>query len=59
MRELISMGQRLFVTLSYLVTGYAYVTIASGSYRISPANVGRRVKETCAVIWNYCVIKDM
>ena len=57
MREPISVGQRLCVTLRYLVTGDAHVTIAA-SYRMRPTTVGRIVKETCAVIWN-CVIKDM
>ena len=39
------------VTLRYLVTGDAHVTIAA-SYRMGPATVGRIVKETCAVIRN-------
>ena len=34
MHESISVGQRLYVTLRYLVTGNAHVTIAA-SYRIS------------------------
>ena len=51
MREPISVDQRLYVTLRYLVTGDANVTIAA-SYRMSPTTVGRIVKETCAVIWN-------
>ena len=51
MREPISVGQRLCVTLRYLVTGDAHVTIAA-SYRMSPTTAGRIVKETCAVIWN-------
>ena len=49
MREPISVGQRLCVTLRYLVTGDAHVTIAA-SYRMSPTTVRRIVKETCAVI---------
>ena len=51
MCEPISVGQRLCVTLSYLVTGDAHVTIAA-SYRMSPTTVGRIVKETCTVTWN-------
>ena len=51
MREPVSVGQRLCVTLRYFVTGDAHVTIAA-SYRMSPTTVGRIVKETCAVIWN-------
>ena len=51
MREPISVGQRLCVTLRYLVTGDAHVTIAA-SYRMGPSTVGRIVKETCAVIRN-------
>ena len=47
MRKPISVG----VTLRYLVTGDAHVTIAA-SYRMSLTTVGRIVKETCAVIWN-------
>ena len=57
MREPISVDQRLYVTLRYLVTGDANVTIAA-SYRMSQTTVGRIVKETCAV-GIYCVIKDM
>ena len=50
-REPISVGQRLCVTLRYLVTGDAHVTIAA-SYRMSPTTVGCIVNETCAVISN-------
>ena len=46
MREPISVGQRLCVTLRYLVTGDAHVTIAP-SYRMSSTTVARIVKETC------------
>ena len=48
-REPISVGQRLCITLRYLVTGNAHVTIST-SYRMSPTTAGRIVKETCAVI---------
>ena len=48
-REPISVGQRLCITLRYLVTGNAHVTIAT-SYRMSPTTAGRIVKETSAVI---------
>ena len=51
MREPSSVGQRLCVTLRYLVTEDAHVTIAA-SYRMSPTTVARIVKETCVVIWN-------
>ena len=57
MRESISVGQRLCITLRYLVTGDAHVTIA-GSYRMSPTTAGRIVKETCAVIWNVLCDKE-
>ena len=50
-REPISVGQRLCVTLRYLVTGDAHVTIAA-SHRMSPTTVGCIVNETCAVISN-------
>ena len=53
MRKPISVG----VTLRYLVTGDAHVTIAA-SYRMSPTTVGRIVKETCAVIWNVLCDKE-
>ena len=49
MRELISVGQTFCVTLRYLVTGDAHLTIAV-SYRMSPTTVGRIVKETCAIL---------
>ena len=57
MREPISVGQRLCVTLRYLVTGDTHVT-AAASYRMSPTTVGRIVKETCAVIWNVLCDKE-
>ena len=49
MREPISVGQKLCVTLRYLVTGDAHVTIAA-SYRMSPTTVKRIMKAICVVI---------
>ncbi|XP_046862566.1 uncharacterized protein LOC124456074 [Xenia sp. Carnegie-2017] len=46
MRELISVDQRLFVTLRYLATGDAHTTIAA-NYRKSSTTVGRIIYETC------------
>ena len=54
-REAIGPGERLCVTLRFLVTGDAFATIAH-SYRMSETTVGRIVKDTCEVIWN--VLKD-
>ena len=42
---------RHWVTLRYLVTGDAQVTIGS-SYRISPTSMGRLISETTVVIWD-------
>ena len=50
-RKVASPAERLSVTLRYLSTGDAHVTIAS-SYRISPPVVGRIIRDTCKVIWN-------
>jgi len=50
-RESISADQRLCITLRYLVTGDAKITIAS-SYRVGPATVGRIISETCNAIWS-------
>ena len=55
-REPIGPEQRLCVTLRYLVTGDAYVTIAA-SYRISPTSVGRIIKETTGGIWDVLLEK--
>lgn len=46
MRELISVDRRLLVTLRYLTTGDAHMTIAA-NYRMSPTTVGRIISETC------------
>ena len=43
-------AERLCVTLRYLVTGDAQVTIAA-SYRISPTSIGRMIFECCEAIW--------
>ena len=51
MREPICERERLCVTLRYLVTGDAQVTIAA-SYRMSPSVVGRIISETCGAIWD-------
>ena len=50
-REAISPGERLSVTLRYLVTGDAQTTIAA-SYRMSKTSVHRIIKETTRVIWD-------
>ena len=48
-REPIDPEQRLCVTLRYLVTGDAHVTIAA-SYRISPTSISTILKKTtCAI----------
>ena len=48
--------QRLCVTLPYLLTGDARVTIAA-SYRISPTSIGRIIKETTCEIWDVLLEK--
>ena len=50
-REAIDPVERLCVTLRYLVTGDAFVTIAA-SYRISETSISRIVKTTCKAIWD-------
>ena len=55
-REPIGPEQRLCVTLRYLVTGDAHVTIAA-SYRISPTSIGRIIKETTGAIWDVLLEK--
>ena len=50
-REAISPKERLCVTLRYLVTGDAQVTIAA-SYRIGPATISKIIKETTKAIWD-------
>ncbi|XP_065057703.1 uncharacterized protein LOC135685641 [Rhopilema esculentum] len=51
MREPISPGERLGITLRYSTTGAAHTTIAS-SFRISPTTIGRIIFETCGVLWD-------
>ncbi|XP_057310637.1 uncharacterized protein LOC130648602 [Hydractinia symbiolongicarpus] len=51
MRESIKPSERLCVTMRYLVTGDAQVTIAS-NFRMSPTVVGRIIPETCRAIWD-------
>ena len=51
MREPITAIEGLCVTMRYLLTGDAQVTIAS-NYRMSPSVVGRIITETCKAIWN-------
>ena len=48
-REPTAPEQCLYVTLRYLITGDAHVTIAT-SYRISPPSAGRIIKETTDAI---------
>ena len=49
-RPVPSSSERLCITMRYLVTGDAQVTIST-SYMISPTKVGRIIKETCEAIW--------
>ena len=55
-RPVASPSERLAVILRYLVTGDAHLTISLG-YRISPATVGRIIRETSQVIWNVLLEK--
>ena len=55
-REAVSPKERLCVTLRYLVTGDARVTIAA-SYRMSPTTIGRIINETCSKIWDVLLEK--
>lgn len=50
MREPIQPNERLCVTMRFLVTGDAQVTIAA-NFCMSPAVVGRIITETCSAIW--------
>ena len=56
-RDPISPSERLCVTLRYLVTGDAHVTIGA-SYRMSPAVIGKIIPETCNAIWNVLLSED-
>ncbi|CAB3989267.1 Hypothetical predicted protein [Paramuricea clavata] len=51
MRDPIAPSERLALTLRYLTTGDAQVTIGA-SYRISPTTTGRIIHKTCQVIWD-------
>ena len=55
-RQPIQPGERLCVTLRYLVSGDSFSTIAN-SYRMSDTTVGRIVKETSNVLWNVLLTK--
>ena len=55
-RDVVSPAERLSVTLRFLCTGDAQITIAT-SYRISPSVVGRIIRQTCSVIWNVLLEK--
>ena len=57
-RPVASAAERLCVTLKHLCTGDSHVTLAT-SYRISPPVIGRIIKETCAVIWNVLMSRDV
>ena len=50
-RKVASPAEPLSITLCYLSTGDAHVTIAS-SYFISPPVVGRIINDTCKLNWN-------
>ena len=50
-REVIEPGERLCITLRYLITGDAFTTIAA-SYRVGETTVSRIVKSTCKAIWD-------
>lgn len=50
-RETTSPAERLCLTLRYLATGDAQISLAT-RFRISPATVGRIIRETCQVLWN-------
>ena len=50
LRQPISPSERLCVTLRYLVTGDAFVTIGA-SYRMSPSTISQIIPETCNALW--------
>ena len=50
-KDVISVDERLCVTLRYLATGDAYSTLAS-SYRIGDTTVARIIQETTVAIWD-------
>ena len=55
-RKPFTAGERLCVTLRFLVTGDSQATIGA-SYRMSPTTAGRIIKETCEVIWDIMLEK--
>ena len=55
-RKPIMAGERLCVTLRFLVTGDSQATIGA-SYRMSATTVGYIIKETCEVIWDIMLEK--
>ena len=50
LRQPISPSERFCVTLRYLVTGDAFVTIGA-SYRMSPSAISQIIPETCNALW--------
>ena len=50
-RSVASPAERLCVTLRYLYAGDAQITLAT-CYRMSPAVIGRVIKEATEAIWN-------
>ena len=50
LRQPISPSERLCVTLQYLVTGDAFVTIGA-SYRMRPTAISQIIPETCNALW--------
>ena len=57
-REVAGPAEHLCVTLRYLVTGDAHITIGL-SYRLSPTTVGRFIRKTTQVIWHTLVEKGL
>ncbi|KAJ8915345.1 hypothetical protein NQ315_008232 [Exocentrus adspersus] len=55
-RESISPGERLALTLRYLASGDSMMSM-SYSYRVGKSTVSNLVKETCKIIWN-CLWQD-
>ena len=50
-RDVTGPSERLCITLWYLTSGDAQLSIAS-SFRVSPPTVSRIIQETCGVIWD-------
>ena len=49
-------SKRLCITLLYLASGDAHISIAS-SLRVSPATVGRIIHVTCDALWNEILVR--